>query len=256
MEIQLIRNAAAVLRPGERRILTDPCLSPKGRLPPYAFFRRPPRLNPTADLPENTEEALAGIDVALITHFRFGHLDHLDPAGLKFLKRNRVPVFCSPGDARALARKGVDSHAVGPAAPAGFLGGTLETVPAAHGRGLVGRLMGRGVGFLLRLPEEPSVYIAGDTVLTAPVRRVLAEEKPDVCIINAGCAILDMGQPILMSMEEILEFVRLAPGKVVAVHMEALNHCTITRKALRERLAALGLSHKVLVPEDGETVDV
>jgi len=36
----------------------------------------------------------------------------------------------------------------------------------------------------------------------------------------------------------------------VAVHMEALNHCHLTRAALRAALP------DVLVPDDGETIDL
>ena len=37
---------------------------------------------------------------------------------------------------------------------------------------------------------------------------------------------------------------------VVAVHLEALNHCFLTRDALREAVPG------VLVPEDGETLEL
>ena len=43
-------------------------------------------------------------------------------------------------------------------------------------------------------------------------------------------------------------------AKVVVVHMEAFNHCLLTRAALREFLAREGLAARVCVPEDGETV--
>ena len=36
---------------------------------------------------------------------------------------------------------------------------------------------------------------------------------------------------------------------VVAVHMEAINHCHLTRDALRQAVPG------VLVPEDGETIE-
>jgi hypothetical protein len=50
-----------------------------------------------------------------------------------------------------------------------------------------------------------------------------------------------------MGIDDVREVVERVPV-VVAVHMEALNHCFLTRAALRAALPT------VLVPEDGELV--
>jgi hypothetical protein len=42
----------------------------------------------------------------------------------------------------------------------------------------------------------------------------------------------------------------LTTTQVIAVHMEALNHCFLTREALRAAVPA------VLVPEDGEQLEL
>ncbi len=83
--------------------------------------------------------------------------------------------------------------------------------------------------------------MSGDTVLTSDVKRVLREERPEVAVVHAGGARLDVGKPILMTVDEVLEFARLAPGTIVATHLEALNHCPTTRAQLRARLAQAGL---------------
>ena len=59
-----------------------------------------------------------------------------------------------------------------------------------------------------------------------------------------------------MPMEEILEFIEMAPGIVIATHMNAFNHCTTTRSKLREAVSKAGLSEKVIIPEDGELLDL
>ena len=52
---------------------------------------------------------------------------------------------------------------------------------------------------------------------------------------------------------DVIETARFAPdGRVVAVHMEAINHCLLTRVDLRADLEAEGLGGRVLVPEDGQ----
>jgi L-ascorbate metabolism protein UlaG (beta-lactamase superfamily) len=112
--------------------------------------------------------------------------------------------------------------------------------------------MGPGLGYWLELPNEATLYISGDTVLTAVVKQVLTDWRPDIAILAAGGASLDIGQPILMPMPEMLEFIRLSPGITIATHMDALNHCPVTRRQFRKHVAEAGLTHKVRVPEDGE----
>ena len=68
----------------------------------------------------------------------------------------------------------------------------------------------------------------------------------------AGRARLDIGQPLLMNEKDLLEFIDLAPGLVVANHLEALNHCPVTREGLRALLKDRGWTQKALLPEDGE----
>ncbi len=53
---------------------------------------------------------------------------------------------------------------------------------------------------------------------------------------------------LLWSFEEILEFIRLSPSKVIANHLEALNHCPITREQLKGELKKNNLLEKVYTP--------
>jgi L-ascorbate metabolism protein UlaG (beta-lactamase superfamily) len=114
--------------------------------------------------------------------------------------------------------------------------------------------MANGAGFYLQLVNEPSIYISGDTVYTENVHRALTELKPDIAVMASGSASLDVGGPILMPMQELLTFVHNAPQKVIANHLEALNHCPTTRSELRSELEARGLGDKVFIPNDGETL--
>jgi L-ascorbate metabolism protein UlaG (beta-lactamase superfamily) len=191
-----------------------------------------------------------------VTHFRHGHADHLDGEGKRLLAGTGVPTACQPRDARSLRRAGIDARPVSPDQTISLLGGELTSVPAQHGRGLVGRLMGPGVGYLLRLPGEPSLYLSGDTVLTDDVRVALERERPDLAVLHSGGAQLDIGPPILMTLEEQIEFVRLAPGRVIAVHLEALDHCEITRAKLRDVLKEAGALDYVDIPTDGQTISL
>jgi L-ascorbate metabolism protein UlaG (beta-lactamase superfamily) len=255
MRIHHLRSATFVLEAGGERVLVDPMLGAKGTVaPPFAVIRHRPRRNPTIDLPANSAALLEGVTAGLVTHCRRGHLDRLDRTGRQLLSDNDLPVYCNARDERYLRKRGLRAVPVEVHEKRPFLGGSITPFHAVHGYGLLARLMGPGVGYLIELPGEPTIYISGDTVLTDEVRRVLVEYRPDVAVMAAGVASFDIGRPILMPVEELLDFVRHAPGVVVANHLEAVNHCPMTRAALRAQLAGAGLLDRVLIPADGETL--
>jgi L-ascorbate metabolism protein UlaG (beta-lactamase superfamily) len=256
MDIHHIRHACMILTWKDHRILVDPCLSPKGHLPPYALFRERPRLNPLVDLPEGSDVFLDGTTAGLITHCRNGHLDHLDKKGIRLFAEKGVPVYCNAPDAAWLRRRSMDSVPLVMERENQVPFGTIIPVPARHGHGLIGWLMGKGAGYVIRFDEGPVLYLAGDTVLTDTVRQVLAEHQPDISVINAGTAVLDLGRPILMTLAEQLSFIEQSPGRVVAVHQDAFNHCRTTRAMLSDAVEQRGLKDKVFIPRDGEILSM
>jgi L-ascorbate metabolism protein UlaG (beta-lactamase superfamily) len=236
-------------------------LSGKGELAPFARFRHKPQNNPTVPLPDNAQQFLEKVTHCLITHSQtFGiralqHTDHLDAPGEAFLKKNNIPVVCRKQDADYLKKYGINVETtLNPWQPKQLLGGEITAVPAQHGHGWVHFMMANGVGFHLQLPGEPSIYITGDTIYSDDVARALTELKPDITVFPAGSASLDVGGPILMPLEEILKFIQDAPRKVIANHLEALNHCPTTRSHLKQELEKRGLLAKTFIPLDGETI--
>src|SRR5262249_43809307 len=124
----------------------------------------------------------------------------------------------------------------------------------SHGLGPVVQKMGSVMGFILRAPGEPTVYWAGDTVLYPPVTKTIREVKPDV-VITHSCGALWDGDRILMDAAETVEVCRIAldGGIVIATHMEALDHATVDRQALRDAATAAGITqHRLRIPADGE----
>jgi hypothetical protein len=58
-----------------------------------------------------------------------------------------------------------------------------------------------------------------------------------------------------MTADDVVTVAERAPGaRVVAVHLEAINHCVELRPDLHQRLADAGLTDRVTVPEDGAEV--
>ena len=263
MKIHHLRNATFVIESGENFILIDPMLSEPGALPPFAYLRHKARRNPLVPMPDNAAEILGNVTLCLITHCqKFGiellaHTDHLDNAGKSFLRKNNIPVVCLGQESAYMKKNGIEVESTLTYwRPSPLLGGQITAVPALHGHGWVHSLMANGAGLFLQLPGEPSIYISGDSVLTDDVKRALTEFKPNVAVVAAGSAGLDVGGPILMPMDEIITFIRKAPHQVIANHLEALNHCPTTRSQLRQELEERDLLSKTFIPDDGESLTI
>jgi L-ascorbate metabolism protein UlaG (beta-lactamase superfamily) len=258
MRITQLRNATIIVHVGRYNILVDPMLARKGALPALRLLDGQRLRNPTVELPDNAEAALEGVTHCLITHCQKGHFDHLDRAGKAWLRERQIPVICTPHDVEHLRKRGlnvVSLHA-GHSEPQLFLGGTIRTVRCTHGLGLIGSLMEHGVGYLIEMPGEPSLYLAGDTILTDEVRAFVRRHQPEVCVVPAGGARFDLGGDIIMGAGEVIEFTRIAKGRVIANHLEGVSHCPVQRADLRQAAVIAGLADRLSIPQDGETIAI
>src|SRR5438045_2587910 len=80
---------------------------------------------------------------------------------------------------------------------------------------------------------SPTLYITGDTIWYDQVAETIKQYSPQVIVANAGAAQFLHGDPITMTAGDIIRVCRAAPhAQVAAVHMEAINHCLLTRKEL------------------------
>jgi len=80
-------------------------------------------------------------------------------------------------------------------------------------------------------------------------------KNPLVPLPDNAATVLGKVTHCLMPMEEMVEFVRTAPHRVIANHLEALNHCPATREQPRRGLEREGLLAKVIIPAAGETIE-
>ncbi|MGO4439770.1 MBL fold metallo-hydrolase [Rhizobium sp. RAF56] len=247
MKLQLIRNATLKLDYAGRTVLIDPYLAEKHSLP--SFTGR--SANPMTDLPIAIDDILDGVELVIVSHL---HTDHFDEVAKARLPKH-LPIFCQPGDAEAIREAGfTDVTELGDSAT--WQGLKLTRREGSHGLGPVVEKMGWVMGFTLEADGEPSVYWAGDTVLYPPVEAVIRDTAPDV-VVTHSCGARWDGDLILMDADETLAVCEAAPGRVIAVHMEALDHATVTRKDLREAAAARSVSaSKLLIPADGEVLAI
>lgn len=254
MKIHHLRNATFVIEVADKFILVDPMLGDVGTIMPFSFIRFKAIKNPIVQLPHNSRTILEKVTHCLITH---QHPDHIDRTGNKFLREKNIPVICNEADAVDYDTKGLNvTQRLKYWKSESFLGGAITGIPARHGYGFISAFMGNVMGFHIAFVDAPSVYISADTIFTVDVESVLTTFKPDIAVVACGSAQLDIGKPLLMTMDDIIKFVKKSPGKVIANHLEALNHCPTKRIQLQERLKQEGLLNKVVIPDDGETVEL
>ncbi len=248
MKLQLIRNATIKLHYAGLSLLIDPMFSDVGSNPPIINTGNDKR-NPLVPLSMPIAE-LVDADAVIVTHL---HPDHWDMDAAQALPAT-TPVLCQPGDDSILRSQGFDSVTAIDETYS-FQGIHITRTGGRHGTGDIGKLMGQVSGFVLQAGGEPTLYLAGDTIWCDEPKQALDRFQPDVTVVNAGGARFVEGDPITMDADDVVSVCRHAEyTKVVAVHMEAINHCLVTRAELRDRLKAEGLQDQAVILEDGEWI--
>ncbi len=246
----LLRNATALLEFGGQQLLVDPMLDDKGARP--AIPNTPnPQPNPLVPLPDDWRLVVAEASAHLVTHL---HQDHFDRTASETLSRS-LPMICQPEDVERLKDDGF--HRLEPVAEViDHHGVKITRTVARHGTGEIGNLMAPASGFVFEHADEPTTYLAGDTIWCDEVAEVIAKWQPTVIIVNAGGARFLEGDPIVMTAEDIAMVAAAAPAaQIVVVHLEAINHCLETREFYEQRLPELGVSmERIHLPADGEAI--
>jgi L-ascorbate metabolism protein UlaG (beta-lactamase superfamily) len=242
-----IRHASSLVEVGGKKIIIDPMLSDKQRLPSIILTKNKQK-NPLTDLPFDVENISTGIDHVLLTHL---HFDHFDTTAIQKIPK-AASIICSKPDRKKLQKLGFSNiHPVSGPISIDDLG--IERYPARHGRGLLRLLLGRGSSYVL-VYKGVKIFITGDCLLTKALKKELIETKPDIVIANGGAAAFKFGKPITMTIKDIQQISKLLPNsKIFVVHLDTLNHCAETRLHYFDQMKAYPAIH---IPADGETIEV
>jgi len=254
VRIDFVRHATFLLETGGVRVFVDPMLAAAGTAPavPNTPNQKP---NPLVGLPfrdDGLKDLVEGADAVLVTHT---HDDHWDGRARDLIPKDKL-VLCQPEDELSISNAGfANVSAVDPGLI--WRGLRFSRTGGRHGTGEIGAQMAPVSGFVISANEAPTLYVAGDTIWCEEVELALREHRPDVVVVNAGAARFLEGDPITMTAEDVARVCRTAPeARVIAVHMEAINHCLLTRAHLADALEQQGLAGRVEIPADGQTIEI
>ncbi|RAS73130.1 MBL fold metallo-hydrolase [Priestia endophytica] len=251
MNIKQIRNATIIVEYANKRFLIDPMLAEKGTYPPFPGSVKQDQNNPVVSLPISVDDIISGVDAVILTHL---HLDHFDEAAQRLLPKDIKMFVQNEEEAKEVQNVGFQNVEV-LTKDTVFEGIQLVKTRGEHGRGEeLLKLMGEVCGVVFKHPSEKTLYVAGDTVWYEGVQEELDTHEPDLIVVNGGDnQFIEYGS-LIMGKEDIYEVHKAAPNaKIISVHMEAVNHWTLSREELKNFSKEKGFLNSILIPEDGES---
>lgn len=249
MKIKHIRNATLLVEYGGKTFLIDPMLAEKGTYPPFPNSIRQDQNNPLVSLPLSVEEIIDGIDAVILTHL---HLDHFDDAAKQALP-NDIKMFVQNEEDASVVRADGFKNVEVLTKNKVFEGIQLSKTKGEHGRGEILKRTGLVCGVVFKHKSEKTLYVAGDTVWYSAVEEEINTHQPDVIVVNGGDNQFLEGGSLVMGKEDIYEVHKAAPhATILSIHMEAVNHWTLSREELKSFINKKDMAFRVLVPDDGE----
>ncbi|WP_347217278.1 MBL fold metallo-hydrolase [Chryseobacterium sp.] len=251
MKLQLWRNATLLLNIDGISILIDPMLGKKGSLGKFPMTDNE-LLNPLLDLPFNQEELvkkLQTIDAVAITHL---HPDHWDTTAIELIDK-KTTILCPPAISDQVEKQGFQNVIT---INENVLWNNIDIsiTKGQHGTGEIGDKMGTVNGFVFK-KDSHSVYIVGDSIWYDDIAKEIDKHQPQYIIVAGGAATFSIGDPIIMTSEDIIKVCEYAPeAKIWVTHLEAVSHCKEDRNFIQENIDKGGYNHQCFIPKDGEEI--
>jgi len=212
--------------PGGKRLVTDPWLTNPNCPPAFAKV-----------------EALKPVDLILVSH---GHSDHTGDV-IPLARATNAPVVCIFELGGYLTDKGlkdVRDMSIGGTQTVGDF--TITMTNAIHSGSIVddGRIvyLGGAAGFIVRSPNAPTIYFAGDTAIFGDMK-IIGE------IYNPEIAFLPIGDHYTMGPDTAARAAEwLGVRQVVPMHWGTFPLLTGTPAMLKKHLTGKGIEVLELKP--------
>ena len=238
--------------------LVDPFLANKGAYPGFDGTFYSDLRNPLVELPISATEVMKGVDAVIVTHT---HLDHWDGGDHKHIPRSTPLLVQHESDAELVRGQGYADVRI-LSGDTTFNGVHLMKISGQHGTDEMyenkplGQMLGEAIGIVFQAPGEKTIYLVGDTVWRNDVDKAFAKFQPDVIVMNTGDArVIGYVGAIIMGKDDVLRAYQAMPlAMIVATHMDAINHMTLSRAELKEHIKQHRIEDRVRIPEDGETL--
>ena len=188
------------------------------------------------------------VDTICISH---GHFDHIHDA-VPLAKKFNCEVAAIYETALWLESKGVANTRPMNKGGTQRLGGvTITMTHAVHSCGILddGKILygGEAAGYVLRLPDQRTLYFSGDTNVFSDMELIYELYHPELVFLPIG-DLFTMGPR-----EAALACRMLRPTKVIPMHFGTFPPLTGRPEQLRDRIA--GLETEVWPLEPGNTVE-
>lgn len=249
--IRLIRNATLTLNYAGHKILVDPMFSAKHTAGSMAGKSK----NPMVDLPIPILEIVKDIELILLTHT---HFDHFDTEAVNHIDKS-LKLIHQPVDNDKIQKMGFSNNEILERS-AQWENIKITRTNAQHGTGRALERMGQVAGFILQAENHPTIYIVGDAVWTDEIYQNIKKYKPDYIVINTGGARFPgmEATPIIMDEIQAMSLIQESgSAKIIAIHMEVIDHCQTTRDVLKAEAERFNISkEKLIIPADGQIIEI
>ena len=248
MRFHQIRNATLIIEYSGKRFLIDPMFAPKQANTPCVESPWPYH-----DLPMSPKDLVKNIDAVILTHL---HTDHFDKYAQDLLPKG-INIFVQDiYDKNALEKEHFNNIEI--LLPDGieFEGVSLYKTECRHGMRAIAEpvFLGNGMrweamGVVFTSENEPTFYLAGDTIMYDGVKQAIDKYHPKYIVVNASCTQTSTSGPLNMGIEDIKELHEYYPeGKLIVSHLDNVVHSTLCRVELRQS----EVKDYIYIPADGE----
>lgn len=247
MQLQLIRSATVRIRAAGRVLLIDPYLADV-----HAGFSYAGRLrSPLVPLPMPVDDLLRDVDAVFVSHL---HSDHFDAAARAVLPRT-MPMLCPAALEPRLREFGFER-----VTPIGdrlqWFDFELVLTGGRHGPDDIVAAMGPVNGLVIRVQGAPVLYWIGDSIWCDDVRAAIDTYQPAFIVAHACGATAQGKGPLVMDEAHVEALLRhAADARVIATHMDCVDHATVSRADLLRHFAPLpDLRARLAIPADGDVL--